>query len=285
MNIVIMPNLQKTNAFDYTNRVCKKLFQLKINVHMYRFYQEVFTDRRIHFHEDFDSMIAGCDCIITIGGDGTIIHSAKHAAIFHKPLLGINCGRMGFMAGLEIDEIDRLSQLISGEYQVENRMMLSVQVEKRGLKQQFYALNDAVVSKGDLSRMVDLTVEYNGKKFCDYRADGLILATPTGSTAYSLSAGGPVIDPLANNILLTPICPHSLFSRSILFSEEAQLRVFPAERQKIEVFLTVDGEKSITLEVDDSIQISRAELYVELIRIKSQLFYDVLTSKFLGGGN
>lgn len=285
MNIALIPNLQKENALDYTKRVIAKLGELGIQVHMLGEFSKYFPMPSISLYKKMEDMVPVCDMLITIGGDGTILHSAKYAAIFHKPLLGINCGRIGFMASLEMNELDELQRLLSNEYRVENRMMLSVVVDKQGDRQQYYALNDAVLSKGDLSHMVDLTVFYNDKKFCDYRADGIILSTPTGSTAYSLSAGGPVIDPLTDCILLTPISSYSLFSRSVLLNGSSKLRISPAKKQHAEVFLTVDGETSIRLETEDFVEVHRADLSVKLVQIKSQMFYDVLTSKLLGEGN
>ncbi len=280
--LVLIPNLQKDRAFESTKIIAEKLQRFGASVHMYEAHREDFAGCAIQFEPDFDGMIERCDAVITVGGDGTIIHAAKHAARYGKPLLGVNCGRMGFMAGLEMDEIDRLSGLMQGKYEIERRMMLSVTVCKRGIRQQYDALNDAVVSKGDLSRMVDLSVSHNGSHLCDYRSDGIILSTPTGSTAYSLSAGGPVVDPMAKALLLTPICPHSLFSRSILFGADSVITVQLSERQTMEVYLTVDGEKSIPVASGDWVSVEKSRREAELIRIKPQRFYDVLTTKFLG---
>lgn len=283
--VVLIPNLQKDHALESTGVIAEKLHGFGATVAMHREYADTFSAyRMIRFYDCFDAMMDSCDAVITIGGDGTIIHAAKHAARHKKPLLGVNCGRLGFMAGLEMNETDKLSDLMEGKYEIERRMMLEVTVNKQSGRTRYAALNDAVISKGDLSRMVDLSVYHNGSHLCDYRADGVILSTPTGSTAYSLSAGGPVVDPLARAVLLTPICPHSLFARSILFGEKSKLLVRLGERQDREVYLTVDGENSIPLCGDDWVSVERAAQEVELIRLKPQQFYEVLTTKFLGRG-
>ena len=146
----------------------------------------------------------------------------------------------------------------------------------------YYAMNDAVLSKGALSRMIDITVKVNEADELQYRADGLIAATPTGSTAYTLSAGGPVLDPSADNILITPICPHSLFARSIVLAGDTRLEVSAAARQGSKAFLTIDGEEAVELSPDIKVQISKAPgLRAQLIKIKADSFLQVLNQKLV----
>lgn len=190
MKIAILPNLNKVDAHKHTVRVIQKLVDLGADILMYAKYRDYFHCDEIVFYQDFYEMVTYCDVMIAIGGDGTIIHTAKHAAIASKPLLGINLGRIGFVAGLELNELDRLQDLVDGRYHVEKRMMLEVAISQKEQKETYYALNDAVISRGALSRMIDLSVGFHDNKISHYRADGLIISTPTGSTAYSLSAGG-----------------------------------------------------------------------------------------------
>lgn len=279
MKIAILPNLNKNNAHSYTVQIIRKLVELRADILMFSKYQDYFNCESITFYPDFYEMVASCDVMLAIGGDGTIIHAAKHAAIAGKPLLGINLGRIGFVAGLEINELDRLQDLVDGRYHVEKRMMLGVTVKSEEKTETFYALNDAVISRGALSRMIDLNVGFHDNRISHYRADGLILSTPTGSTAYSLSAGGPVIEPVMRCILLTPICSHSLFSRSVLFGEDAKLTVQAAVRDDNELFLTIDGETSVQLTADDTVDIEAADIEVHLIKIKDISFYEVLNEK------
>lgn len=279
MKIAILPNLNKVDAHKHTVRVIQKLVDLGADILMYAKYQDYFHCDEIVFYQDFYEMVTYCDVMIAIGGDGTIIHTAKHAAIASKPLLGINLGRIGFVAGLELNELDRLQDLVDGRYHVEKRMMLEVAISQKEQKETYYALNDAVISRGALSRMIDLSVGFHDNKISHYRADGLIISTPTGSTAYSLSAGGPVIEPVMHCMLLTPICSHSLFSRSVLFGEDAKLTVQAAEGDDNEIFLTIDGETSVQLHEDDTVAIQAAEIEVSLIKIKDISFYEVLNEK------
>lgn len=227
-----------------------------------------------------DELIIAGDVIVTLGGDGTIIHTAKRAACLNRPVLGINCGRLGFMAGLEADELNQLSALIQGQYVVEQRMMLNVRVHTAdGRITDFYALNDAVIQRGVFSRMAELVVESGREHVDTYHADGAIVATPTGSTAYSLSAGGPIIDPAVNCILLTPICPHSLHTRSYIFDENASLYLHAISADEEEAYLSIDGEEGLRIYANDTVQITRAEVKAHLIKIKEMPFYLVLNQK------
>ena len=193
--------------------------------------------------------LLGLDGIVAIGGDGTIIHTAKLAASLGKPILGINAGTLGFTAGLERHELGLLPRLVQGEYREERRRMLSVELEsQKGASQSFYALNDAVLS-GEPAKIIDYQMVLGSRSY-RYRADGFIVATPTGSTAYSLSAGGPVIEPSMDCLVYTPICPHSLFDRSILFSPQSQL-VIQIPENTGRLYLSVDGETPLEVFTGD----------------------------------
>ena len=217
--------------------------------------------------------------VIAVGGVGTTIHCARHAASAEKPILGINVGRLGFVAGLETDELDKLKNLVDGNYTIENRMMLEVRLENDGKQETHYALNDAVLARGSLSKILDLRVNFNDKNVCEYRADGLIIATPTGSTAYSLSAGGPVIDPSISCILLSPICPHSLLTRSVVFGPDARLSVFASSSYESEIFLTIDGDTSIQITDKQKIEFCRAKQSARIIKLKNNNFYEIVNEK------
>lgn len=279
MNIGIVINNSKPKAVEYSEKVINKL--LKNNV------TPVLTsDSTIHSSEkviivkDIKELAKISDIIITIGGDGTIIHTAKHASFFDKPVLGINFGRVGFVATMEPDDIDKLDNLITGNYFTEKRMLLSISVKKKDKTINTIAVNDAVVSHGSVSRMIDLTVSLNNKKVCDYRADGVLLSTPTGSTAYSLSAGGPVIQPDLQCILLTPICPHSLFSRSVIFgADNSNISIKVSDRTEEIAYLTVDGQNAIPLQCGDVVSATRYKNDITLISMEEKNFYTVLNDK------
>ncbi|WP_050698137.1 NAD(+)/NADH kinase [Anaeromassilibacillus senegalensis] len=279
MNVLIIPNLTKNNAQLHTVRVVNQLRQYGASVTMKSEHQDDFPGCPITFAPDFFQALQECDVVLAIGGDGTIIHAAKHAAMTNKPVLGINVGRLGFVAGLEVDELEKLENLVEGDYSLEERMMLQISLNQSEELRTFYALNDAVISRGSLSRILDLKVLFNHSNMCDYRADGLIFATPTGSTAYSLSAGGPVIDPSMNCILLSPICPHSLFTRTVVFGEDAKLEVLPSRDSESEIFLTIDGETAVPVGDRCPICISRAAYTAQIIKLKPSNFYEVVNEK------
>lgn len=232
-----------------------------------------------------DACVQQSELVVALGGDGTIIHVAKRAAALGRPVLGINGGHLGFMAGLEADELPLLFALIEGKYTLERRMMLHVSVEtENGVERSYDVLNEAVIARGAVSRMAELSVCNHRQPVATYRADGVIVSTPTGSTAYSLSAGGPVVDPTVHCMLLTPVCPHSLYARSYVFGEDACLTVTGKAARGGTVCLTLDGEAGPDLREEDRITIRRSEVEARLIHIKSQAFYDVLRQKLLERG-
>lgn len=276
MRAAIIPNLEKTHTEDIVRRAVKILAASGIESLLPA---SVYPAFGVGTSCDDREIYRLADWVICIGGDGTILHTAKKAAAENKPVLGINAGRVGFMAGLERDELERLSLLRTGEYALENRMLLKATVSAH--RKTFYCLNDAVISKGSLARMIDITVDLGGEQI-SYRADGLIAATPSGSTAYSMSAGGPVLDPSIESIILTPICPHSLFSRSILLSADAKISLSAAGAPGTRVYLSVDGEETHLLEPGSAVEIRRAtDLTVRLIKLKKDSFYQTLSRKLM----
>lgn len=283
LKIAILPNFSKKDADIYTAKVISEILSLNSDVLMLsKDNNECFKDYNLNFYPDIDSLLSNCNVVITIGGDGTIIHKAKYAAKFSKPILGINLGKIGFVAGLERTEISKLKLLIDGKYKIEKRIMLSINIIGNDNTKRFYALNDVVISKDIYSGLVDLDVTLNDSKITEYSADGIILSTPTGSTAYSLSAGGPVIEPSLDCILLTPICQHSMFSRAIVFNGNAKIKINSKTRGKNKVVLSVDGGKPIPINDKDLITIEVADIPVSLIKLKNQNFYEILNSKLSG---
>lgn len=230
-------------------------------------------------------LLEGCDVVLALGGDGTILHAAKAAAQQDKKVLGINCGRLGFTAGLEADELELLSALRSGAYTIDRRMLLEVVVSGSRDDASYLCVNDAVISKGALSRMIDITARFDADTVMQYRSDGLIVATPTGSTAYSLSAGGPVMDPSINSILVTPICTHSFFNRPMVLNPESSVCVTVQERGDTEAYLTIDGERAIRLHGSMSVTIRREQVKTaNLIKIKNDGFLQILHTKLVERG-
>ena len=223
--------------------------------------------------------LADTDIAIAIGGDGTIVHVAKAAAAAGCPVFGINAGHVGFLAGLEADELDALPALLGGDYTVDERALLEVTVHTQGEATTRYAMNEAVVSRGGLSRLVDVTVTADGAEVLSCRGDGVIIATPTGSTAYSLSAGGPVVDPSVDCILLTPVCPHSLDSRPRIWPAGVTLTAQAVAADGEPAYVTVDGEESIPLASHDTVIVRRADTAVRLLQLRRDTFYERLRCK------
>ena len=220
------------------------------------------------------------DVIITVGGDGTIIRYAKTAALYDKPVLGINAGRLGFLANIEANQLGLLSKLKDGDYVTEKRMILKVDVVENGVVQSsFSAVNDAVISSGFMSRLIDIQAYIDEEPIC-YRADGLIVSTPTGSTAYSLSAGGPIIDPAINNIIITPICSHSLSAKPIILSGDTTVKFKGYSLKKSDVYLLIDGRRSYNIKPYTELLVSKADNNITLIKLTKRSFYKTLSEKF-----
>ena len=277
MKITLIPNLTRTESFEVTSGICSRLKELGAEYFFFPEYKKDFGFTDAKFLSP-DEALTGCDAVIAVGGDGSIIHAAKLAILKHKPILGINAGRLAFMAGLESNELGLLSRLIDGDYTVDKRLLLKTSVIKDD-KVIFsdYCVNDCLVTNEEKQRMSAIDVALNGKVFNSYLCDGVLVSTPTGSTAYSLSAGGPVVDPELESILLTPLCPHSLFDRSLIFRPDAVLTVTSAENSNL--CISNDGSQPIVIEPGCRAEISRAEFTANFIRIKSDNFIDILYTK------
>lgn len=280
MNVLIMPNLRKQGAVQHTLDILRRFLELGCVCLMGDQFAHVFANSGACFG-DYDDQLTRADLLVAIGGDGTIIHSAKDAVLHNLPILGINLGRLGFLAQLEITQLSLIDEVVAGRYRIEERMMLkAVRVAEDGRRERYYAFNDIVLSKGALSRMVDLEVSCGEDRVGHYRADGLIFSTPTGSTAYSMSAGGPIIDPAIDTIVMTPICPHTLGSRPLLFAPEKRLYV----RQMIvnyadKLYMTVDGEQAVMVAPEDRVEIRRSGRRVRLIMLEGRSFFEILGEK------
>lgn len=274
MKIALLPNLTRKNALSVTLDVCKELDKLKADYIVKEENKNLFADTNARFLSE-EALLAECDIIVAVGGDGTIIHAAKAG----KPILGINAGRIAFMAGLEPSELDMLHKLIEGDYELDRRMMLKAEIcnGNDDCVQTRYCVNDVVVARGKQIKMEDISVEHNGRLINNYTADGIIVSTPTGSTAYSLSAGGPVVDPQIESILLTPICTHSLFSRALIFKPDSVFKLYSPNNA--ELGLSCDGEDTIFVPSGHYVKVSKAEICGEFIRIKNETFLEILNSK------
>ena len=279
MKIAIIVNLSKEKAITCADSICELLTEKGARLFALSECEEYLSSRMITYFSDITVMFGYCDVAITVGGDGTIIHAAKYAACADIPLIGVNVGRLGFAADLEADDIGALSLLLSGDYVIDKRILLDIEVQSRGPSKHYLAVNDAVIAHGRLSKIVDFSLFFNGEEISKYRADGLLFATPTGSTAYSLSAGGPIISPQMDCILMTPVCPHSLFSRSVLFEGGSTLSVSAKIPDGCSCVLTVDGEVNINVGESDRVIIRKSNQKLKLISINKLNFYRKLNRK------
>ena len=228
-----------------------------------------------------DRELPNADLVICFGGDGTILHMAKAATRKGIPILGVNIGTMGFMAELEASEMDKLEKIATGAYTLDSRMMLDVTVQRdRDIIFHDICLNDVAITKGSVGRIVHLNVRCDGVTALECGGDGVIISTPTGSTAYSLSAGGPIVEPDAQNILITPVCAHDMISRSIVVSDKRNVTVQMVQNVRRNAYLSVDGGKALRMNMGDVATIKKSNLETRLVRLKDRSFYDVVSAKF-----
>lgn len=282
-NVILTPNPYRDKNFQTVRNAMEVLrkngigYKLCLPFDVDRSYE---LPRDLRFHR-LDRELPNADMVICFGGDGTILHMAKAATRKGIPILGVNIGTMGFMAELESTELDQLGRLAAGDYSLDNRMMLDVTVQRdRDIIFHDICLNDVVVTKGAIARIVHLVVKCDGVQAMECGGDGIIVSTPTGSTAYNISAGGPIVEPEAKNILITPICAHDVGSRSIVASDKRVVTVELVLNARRNAFLSVDGGKAVKMNLGDLATIKKSNLETKLVRLKDRSFYDVVNSKF-----
>ncbi len=271
MKISVFYSNRKSDAYAYTQRIKGILRPLNVEVLIC---PRGCTDNKIY------ELVNVCDIVLAIGGDGTIIRYSKIACRFNKPILGINSGRLGFLAGMEKNETEKLKNLVSGDYKIIKRMLICAKVGEKQVET--LALNDIVVSRGSYSAVMDFKVCRFGRVLFTYRSDGVIMSTPTGSTAYSLSAGGPIVEPGVNCIILTPICPHSLSSRPLVLDAGEEIEIQFAPRYKSETFVTCDGRVISKFKTPGCLKVRRSEMYVSTIVFPKEDFYENVDRKLIG---
>lgn len=278
MKFSIFPNLNNAGVKELSEEILSTLLMLGVEA---RVCECNVTDVNLPLFINQAELIEWCDIALVVGGDGTTLNVAKAASFANKLTLGINAGRLGFMSGIERNELNLLKDVVNKNYEIENRMMIKVVVEKDNNKDTYYCLNDAVVSRGQLARLIDISVFCDERLVTQNRADGMIIATPTGSTAYSLAAGGPVVSPDHSCFVVTPICPHSLVNRSIVYSSDKVLEIKVSNDKNNEAFLSIDGEKSVPIDENTKVYISKSEFSANLIKLKPDNFYEILSNKLL----
>lgn len=282
--IAIVPNIEKDEELKDTKKVMKILQKFSV---------QILLSQQIAKKVDFPGksysqaeIYSEADLVIVLGGDGTLLNVARHAAFQGVPILGINLGRLGFLVELEKENLERFFQkLFNGEYTIDHRMMIEASLIRGSMTiDTFVALNDIGITRGALSRITNLKVFVDDQFVDFYPADGIVMSTPTGSTAYSLSAGGPIVDPNMSLILITPICPHTLHSRSIIVPDNKIISVHIEDVYHHDAVITVDGQQGYKLQPKDIINIKKAPCTAKLVRISNRSFYDVLRMKLTERG-
>ena len=279
-NVILTPNPYRDKNFQTVRTAMQILKESGINSKLCLPFE---VDRSYELPKDLrfsrlDRELPNAEMVVCFGGDGTILHMAKAATRRGIPILGVNIGTMGFMAELESTELDRLKDIAAG---LDSRMMLDVTIQRdRDILFHDIGLNDVVVTKGAVARIVHLTVKCDGVQAMECGGDGIIVSTPTGSTAYSYSAGGPIVEPDAKNIIITPICAHEMGSRCLVASDKRVVTVEMVQNARRNAYLSVDGGKAVRLNMGDVTSIKKSHLETKLVRLKDRSFYDVVNAKF-----
>ncbi|MDD6643357.1 MAG: NAD(+)/NADH kinase [Faecousia sp.] len=281
--VVMTPNPYRDRNFKFANLAEKILHDAGIETRICLAFDvdksfELPSDVVLH---DLTHELKDADLLICFGGDGTILHASKAATRAGVPILGVNIGTMGFMAELESGELKALRRLADGDYTVEERMMLHVRAERDGvLLLEEDALNDAVITKGAVARIVQVAVSCDDVEIMNFGGDGVIVSTPTGSTAYSMSAGGPIVEPTAQNIIITPICAHDMRTKTVVTSAQRVISIEIGRIGRKSAFLSVDGGRALRLNTGDRLTITRSNYTTKLVHLSERSFFEILKNKF-----
>lgn len=280
-NVGIIANSQKESAVDYACRLREWLVNKGLAVFVE---EEIARIAGIEPGIARDKLAARVDIIVVFGGDGTLLMASRLVRGLDVPIVGINLGGFGFMTVVNLNEMfDAMELILRGEYTISRRMMLDAVIESDDEKAiEHSVLNDIVIARGDLSKMINLETFVDGKYLTTFKADGLIISTPTGSTAYSLSAGGPIVLPDLNSIIINPICPHTLTNRPIVLTPDSVVKVLPGKEES--AVATLDGQVSVVMKSGDSIRIKKSNDYINLINSPHHDYLEIIRTKLGWGG-
>ena len=283
MHVLISPNPYRDKKFEYARRARAILAECGVSASFcLPFGTENDVDQT--YGIDFlrmEDVLPKADVYICLGGDGTILHASKVAADYDIPILGVNVGTLGFMSELDVNHLELLRRLPEQNYTLEERIRLQIDVFSGGkVVYSEHALNDAVVTKGAIARVLQLSVGIAGKAVTSFTGDGVIISTPTGSTAYSLSAGGPVVEPTAQVMLITPICAHAFGANCIVTTADRAIDVYISKSKRRSAFLSADGGRAFRLESGDTVRVSKSEKRTQFIRMRNVDFFETLQQKF-----
>lgn len=281
----VFTNPDRDPDYSYTKKVIRTLLACDADVLTDMRFRGCVGESRedVKFYTYTEEMLKNSDVVVILGGDGSILDICDRAAAHDLPIFGINLGHLGYLTAIEKDEIRRLADLADGNYTIDERMMLDVKITDSGISHELHALNEVAITSGIRAKIADFSVKCDGNKAIPIRADGIIVATPTGSTAYSLSAGGPVIDTRTELFCITPVSPHSLSSRPMVVSADSVITISGKTlAAQTDIYIAADGRKGLSVSERSSIEIRRSPMKTRLIRIGEEGFFDILTKKMYG---
>lgn len=274
MYIGFITNEDKDKNFEYTNNLINFCIKQNTTPLILKNFQNMINNEKVIFLEE-NELLKKSDFIIILGGDGTILRWSKKIAKFNKNILGINMGNLGYLTDVEkYEATTAIKNVLNNNYIVEKRMMLSATINNK----EYICLNEVNINNGNVSRMVKIGIDINGRFMEAFSADGLIISTPTGSTAYNLSAGGPILKPDIELMAITYVCPHVLFSRPYVVSSSDKIRAYVTNKDSI-AYLSFDGQESIPIKYGEDVYIKKASFYTNIIKTTELSFYDILRSK------
>ncbi len=274
MYIGFITNEDKDKNFEYTNNLINFCIKQNTTPLILKNFQNMINNEKVIFLEE-NELLKKSDFIIILGGDGTILRWSKKIAKFNKNILGINMGNLGYLTDVEkYEATTAIKNVLNNNYIVEKRMMLSATINNK----EYICLNEVNINNGNVSRMVKIGIDINGRFMEAFSADGLIISTPTGSTAYNLSAGGPILKPDIELMAITYVCPHVLFSRPYVVSSNDKIRAYVTNKDSI-AYLSFDGQESIPIKYGEDVYIKKASFYTNIIKTTELSFYDILRSK------
>ena len=277
--IGFVTNIEKDPTLQETKKMVDFVLKKGCEVYVSENFSDVHPDV---IATSSSEMYKSVDFVVVIGGDGTILRVARSAAIFDTPILGINFGTLGYLADVEkINAIDAIEKVLNGDFTIENRMMLEPYVERGCVSHEInLALNEVCITNSVCSRMIKLSVEVNGAYFDTFRADGIIVSTPTGSTAYNLSAGGPILSPHTELMTITHICPHTLYARPFVIDGNDVVRI-RVQSNYNNVQMSCDGQSTVQMKNDDVIIVKKSRYVTRIIKTTNMNFYDILRRKMV----
>lgn len=283
MRVLLLPNFQKDGCEEIISKSVKILKEENSEIISLEKYKKQLSEFEIKFASEEEIFSNKIDFALTIGGDGTIIRAANLILEHEIPIIGINLGTLGFLAGIEKDELHLLRDIVKGNYKMDERTTLAITVTHlNGEKRRFTAINDMVISRNALSKIIDIQVSCGGIKTAHYRADGIIVSTASGSTAYAMASGGPIVHPSVKGISITPICAHSLYARTLLLPDDESVTITTnANSGTVKAFMVADGISSEEICKDDVVEITRHDKKLKFILLNGKSFYSSIDKKLM----